>query len=100
MIIRGTTPTHTWILPFESSLVKEARVIYAQNNKPIITKQTADCSIGEDKISVTLTQEETFLLNCDYYAEVQLRVLTIDGGVYNTSVRVEGVGKCLDSEVL
>lgn len=100
MIIRGTTPTHTWELPFECSLVEATKVTYSQNGKEVITKRETDCVIGENKISVTLTQEDTFKLDSSYYVEVQLRVRTTDGGVYNTIARVLAVGKCLDEEVL
>lgn len=37
-MIRGTTPTHSFNLPVDAAIIKELRVIYAQNGEPVQTK--------------------------------------------------------------
>ena len=56
----GTTPTHTFTLPFEEELVADLRITYSQNKKTIFTKHKEDVEIDGNDINVTLTQEETF----------------------------------------
>lgn len=97
---RGTTPTHFFNLPFDTSLISCVRVIYAQHDQVVFVKSTADCIMEGDQIRVTLTQEDTLLLDCSALVQVQLRVLTTAGEALATDVILVGVGKCLDNEVL
>ena len=100
-MIRGTTPTHTFNIPFEASDIEAARIIYAQNDKEIFTKTVADCSLNGNSISVKLTQEETFLFNCNYPVQIQLRVKLKDiDEIRATDIMLVPVGKCLEEEVL
>lgn len=99
-MIRGTTPTHMFTLPFEVALVKEIRILYAQKEKVLFTKETADCVMEGNMVSVTLTQEDTFKFDCKNHIQIQLRVLTTDGQVLSTPIKYVDVGTCLDSEVI
>lgn len=100
-MIRGTTPTHTFTIPFAASDIEAARVIYAQNDKEIFIKTAADCSLNDKSICVKLTQEETFLFNCNYPVQIQLRVKLKDiDEVQSTDIMLVPVGKCLENEVL
>jgi hypothetical protein len=60
-IIRGTTPTHEFELPYPRALIEDVRVIYGQKGKALFTKTINDCVIEDNKISISLIQEETFL---------------------------------------
>lgn len=75
-IVRGTTPTLTFGLPFEASTIATGFVTVQQNNKTLIDKPLADCVCNDKDLSVTLTQKETLGLSCCYYAEVALVVKT------------------------
>lgn len=99
-MIKGTTPTHIFKIPFPASLVKEAMVIYAQGDIEVFHKDTYDCEIKNNEISVMLTQEETLLFNHRMPVQVQLRVLTTKGVAMASDVKVISVHKCLNSEVL
>lgn len=98
-MIRGTTPTHYFNLPFEASLVDKARVIYHQWGKEILRKETEDFKMEGNTISVSLTQEETFLFDCTPVI-LQLRVRTTSGEVMNTKMITVSSEDCLDCEVL
>lgn len=99
-MIRGTTPTHTFKLPFDASQVKEAMVIYAQNDVEVFHKDTFDCTLNGKEISTTLTQDETFMLSHHSNVQIQLRVLTVDDVALASNVQVVSVQKCLNDEVM
>ena len=99
-MIRGTTPTHTFNIPFDSSLVKECRVIYAQNNEVLFTKTTKDCVLANKSVKTTLSQEDTFKFDCTKCVQIQLRILTAEGEALASVIEQVGVAKCLSDEVL
>lgn len=78
-MIRGTTPTLKFTLPFNADRLVCAWITLAQNKKDIINKPMSDCSCGENIVTVTLTQEETLKLDCNCRTEIQIRVKTVDG---------------------
>lgn len=100
-MIRGTTPTHTFYLPFEVSFIKSGRVIYSQAGEVVFIKEIAECALEENTITIKLTQEETFKFDCKKgYVYIQVRLLTTgEDALASDLIRVE-VEKCLDSEVL
>lgn len=99
-MIRGTTPTHNYRIPFETSGLKEVRIIYSQNDEQILVKETADCNLDGNTISVTLTQEDTFKFDCQKCVQIQLRVSTAGGQVLASKIKHIDVEKCLDNEVM
>lgn len=99
-MIVGTTPTHHFDLPFEASKVAAARVIYTQLGKEILRKETTDFKKEGNRISVNLSQEDTFLFDCRASVKYQLRVRDTSGKVLNTKPRIISVEECLDCEVL
>ena len=99
-MIRGTTPIHTFRLPMETLVIKNAKIIYAQDDEVILTKELSCCEIGEKHIRVRLSQEETLLFDCRKAVQIQLRVLTLDGDALATKPIRVVVGKCFENEVL
>lgn len=96
----GTTPTHTWTLPFDASLVAEARAIYKQSGEEILRKETEHFAMDGQKLSVTLSQEETFRFDCRTPVKIQLRVRTTSGTVLKTVPLTKTPTECLDREVI
>ncbi len=99
-IMRGTTPTHEFVIPFNTDMIAALRISYAQDDKEIIVKREGECSLASKTVSVTLTQEETFKLDCKKQVEVQIRILTKGGEALENDIIYLGVGKCLNNEVL
>ena len=97
-MIRGTTPTHSFVLPFETSIVKSAKVIYAQSDAVILEK--ASCTMEGNTLSVRLTQEETLKFDCKKNVEIQLRILTEANDALTSDIITIDVARCLDEEVL
>lgn len=100
-MIRGTTPRHTFTIPFDTSLIKTGKVVYYQDGAVVLEKEIAHCSLDGNTITIKLTQEDTFAFNCSGgYVYIQIRLLTLEGdALASDEIRVE-VRRCLDSEVL
>lgn len=78
-MIRGTTPTLEFMLPFSTDMIAEAFVTLSQNKQIVIDKMLCDCICNENKLTVKLTQAETLELQCDCKTEIQIRCKTLDG---------------------
>lgn len=99
-MIRGTTPTHIFTVPFDTSIIKEVRVIYKQGNQKVLCKGNTDVEMDEQTISLKLTQEDTLKLKHGQNVKIQLRILTNDGEAMTSAIIVDSVQECLDDEVL
>ena len=98
----GTTPTHTFKIPYETILMKEIEITYAQqdSDKPKIRKTMKDCTLERKSIIVRLSQKDTFTLNHKLPVKMQIRCLTNEGEVFKSKVIVKTVDECLSDEVL
>lgn len=100
-MIKGTTPTHIFTLPFDvTENVKEVEIAYAQGNQTKVKKSIADCTMEGRNITTKLTQAETLLFKDGECIEVQIRVLTNAGEVLGSRVMRVHCEKCLTDEVL
>ena len=73
-MIRGTTPTLTFKLPFDCTSIDILNISFAQHNTVVLEKEYYDCEIKGNEISVTLTEYDTLKFDCSEHAEVQIRV--------------------------
>lgn len=96
----GTTPTHTFTIPFEKELVTDLRITYTQKKKKILTKYLKDVEIVGNDINITLTQEETFNFKEKEMVFVQLKIKTADDQVFNSDLILMRVEPALDNEVI
>ena len=99
-MIKGTTPLHTFSLPFGTETIKTVQITYAQNGVVMITKSNDDCDFGENTVSVKLTQEDTFKFIEGACVEIQIRVLTAGDDVLASRVMRVHCDKCLSKDVL
>lgn len=97
---RGTTPTHTFELPFSIDLIKEIEITYQQSGKIFLQKRKTDCNCNGNSASLTLTQEETFLFKNDLPVEIQIRVLDKDEKAFASPVYRIPCEECLSDDVL
>lgn len=97
---RGTTPTHTFTLPFEVSLISKLRINYAQNGVLVLVKTESDATLEGRTVSVQLSQEDTLAFKCTRGVDIQLDVLTMGGDLLKTKIMQTSVARCLNSEVL
>lgn len=99
-MFKGTTPTHTFEIPMDTSLIKEVKITYSQKDKEILVKRTGDCTIEAGIISTRLSQEDTFLFASNSFVTIQIRILTSGGDALACEPIIASVAKCLDDEVL
>ena len=100
-MIKGTTPTIHYDLPFESNRISTAEIVLEYvnaNKKVLIVKGLTDCSFGETSIEAVLTQEETLQLPAPSIAHVQLRVVTTDGTVMATEAKAVTIKRLLKDD--
>lgn len=97
---KGTTPIIEFTLPFSTDLVAKAKVIIKYKEDSKLTKYARAEDFDGNTIRVKLTQEETFLFDCNSYVKVLLRVLTTSGDPLVSDVYTEFIEECFDDEVL
>lgn len=99
-MIRGTTPTHIYELPFDTAQLVEVMVIYAHDDVEVFHKNLSDCKAEGEKLTVKLTQEETLSLSHLKNVQIQIRAKLVDGSVLASNVYTTSIGKCLNDEVM
>lgn len=99
-MIRGTTPTLEFSLPFDTSEIAEAFVTLSQNDIVILDKALNDCKCNARKLSVRLTQEETLKLSCDCKTDIQIRVRTKAGDALASNITKVNTDRILKDGVI
>ena len=97
---KGTNPPFTFRLPIDTKDLASAKVTFSQNGQIVLEKRLCDCTCVQNLLTVELSQEETFLFECDSVAEVQLRWIPVGGKPEISDVFTAYVSRCLDKEVL
>ena len=78
-MIRGTTPTLEFTLPFDCSLISCVYITFSQKKEALIEKTFDDCEKSESKLIVKLSQEDTLKLSESVSTEIQIRAKTHAG---------------------
>lgn len=99
-IRQGTTPTHTFTVPIDTSTLKTVHIAYAQNEQVLFVKRDNDVTLQGDKIITTLTQQDTLMLKPEEVVAIQVRVLTHAGDALTSDTIFKSVEECLEKEVL
>lgn len=97
---QGTTPTLTFTLPFETTGLAKCNIDFAQNGSVVLTKGIEDCTLSENSVAVSLTEEETLALNSKQLLEMQISVQKADNTIARSKPIVTKVGKALSGEAL
>jgi len=101
----GTTPTHSFKLPFDTSTLKAIQVIYKQGGMKMTklyknNKLPSGMSIDGAYVYVRLTEMETNAFSPDSLALCQIRVRTEEDNVIPSKIKQIKVYDSLDTEVL
>ena len=101
-MIRGTTPTLEFTLPFDTSLIEELYVTITQDGVTVLEKKLSDCSCSGSLVSLTLTQEDTLRLEQKLYPknEMQIRVRTTAGEALASDIMDIHIGRILKEGVI
>lgn len=99
-MIRGTTPTLEFTLPFDINMIAEAWVTLSQRDEVVMNKELKDCMCEDNKLIVKLTQAETLKLDCECNTEIQIRVRTKEGEALASDIITVGTDRILkDGEI-
>lgn len=99
-MIRGTTPTHYFTLPFDTGQVEKLIITYAQNGVVVLELTEENVAMDGQEIRYQLSQEDTLRFKSNVLAEVQVRVKTTDRNVLASNVMAISVSKILNEDVL
>jgi hypothetical protein len=99
-MIRGTTPTLEFVLPFDTKQLAEAYVTLAQNDEVVLDKRLSECQCSENKMTVRLSQEETLKLKCGCITGIQIRARTVDGEAIASDIIHEKTERILKDGVI
>lgn len=100
-MIRGTTPTLLFTLPFDVNMIQVCSIAFAQNNKLVLEKQLEDCNITDkNTLSLKLTQEDTLLFKDSILTEIQLRVKTDSNDAIASNIIKVSTDKILKDGVI
>ena len=72
-MIRGTTPTIKFTLPFQVDEIDTLSVAFAQNGVVILEKKKNDCVLDGNTITLTLSEADTLSLVWEQILEIQIR---------------------------
>lgn len=99
-IIRGTTPTLEFVLPFDTDNLADAYVTISQSGVQLVDKPLTACQCNGNKLTVTLTQEETLKLDCKCISEIQIRAKTAGGEAIASNIIQALTGRILKDGVI
>lgn len=99
-MIRGTTPTLEFTLPFAASALAEAYITLAQRGTVVVDKCLEDCKCDGNMLILRLTQEETLRLDSQYTTEIQIRVRTPAGEALASNIMRESTERILKEGVI
>jgi len=92
---RGTTPKLYFDLPFDTGILAEAFVTFAQNGRVVLDKALKDCMCSERTLMIHLSQADTLKFDCRCKAEIQLRARTMEGDALDSEIFIVNVGRIL-----
>ncbi len=99
-MIQGSTPLHTFVLPFNTDLIQAVRVTYEQKKKIVLSKETDEVAMEGNTIALRLSQEETLLFDSLVPARIQLHILTTGGDALPSKPKTLPVYVLLDKRVI
>lgn len=86
IIMQGTTPVFSFTLPFESAQVEKFFLTFRQGKETVVEKKLSDCTTEEYGLSVTLSQEDTFLFQSGSPVLMQVRLTDKAGAAFASPV--------------
>lgn len=101
---RVTTPTHTFTLPFDTSLCSAIQVTYEQGKVELVKEYNdntlpSGMTLDGDDVIILLSQEETKQFKLGK-VNVQLRVLTTNNEAFASKVFKLPVTDVLNEDIL
>ena len=107
MIVRGTTPYHSFILPLTSDKIDTLYITYLQNDEIVLDKQLGeqgveieDSNFESENASVEPLEEGVVDITPSSKVTIQIRVLDKDGEAYASDPITERIFGVLKDGVI
>lgn len=98
-MIRGTTPTLAFTLPFSAENIAELYITFTQCGKQVIEKSLDECIVESNVVKVKLTQTDTLAFSCRQ-ADIQIRAKFTNGEAVASEIIQMSVERVLkDGEI-
>ena len=97
---QGSTPLHTFVLPFETDIIQSVRISYEQKGKIVLEKDTEAVEKTTNALALTLTQEETLLFDALVPVRIQIHILTTGGAALASKPKTVPVYILLNKKVI
>ena len=78
-MIRGTTPTVRFTVPFDPSIAKKIWITFSQNKDEVFTIEKDQCTFEEHTVVAKLSQSQTLSLAANSLVQIQMRVSFSNG---------------------
>ena len=94
-MIRGTTPTLEFTLPFDTASIAELFVTFVQNSRVIAERSLEECEAEGRTVKVHFTQADTLSFAPGRQVEMQIRVKFDDGAAVASEIITTSVDRTL-----
>lgn len=85
VIVRGTTATHEFSVPYNADEIKTLHIAYGQNNKIILSRDKSSAQVSDRNITVSLSQQDTLGFMPEKNIKVEIKLLLNDGQVLSNA---------------
>lgn len=86
-MVKGSTPTFTITLPFDSSELSSLNASFAQDGRTVVTVGHERMYCDGKTVGFTLTEKESLTLVSGTVAELQLRAEALSGDVLISKIK-------------
>lgn len=99
-MIRGTTPTLEFTLPFDTADIAEGYITFTQRGQKVLERSVKDADKSENKLTLKLTQEETLELSATRDVKIQARIRMTNGDAVASEIITAPVREVLRDGVI
>lgn len=99
---RGTTPTLTFTTPYAADMIQSGYISFAQRGADVLDINLSDSAvtIGDESISVTLTQAQTLSFTTADKIHIQIRAVLVSGTAVASNIVMDSVNPVIkDGEI-
>lgn len=99
-MIRGTTPTLEFTLPFEVESLSTLYVTFKQLGRTVIERELKDCRYDGKVLYVDLTQNDTLSFTAGQQVDMQIRAKFTSGKAVASEIMTTSVQRVLKGGVV
>lgn len=94
-MIRGSTPSFSFVLPSDASCYSTIDIHFVQNGNTVLSVSKESLTLNGNEVSFTMSEADSLKFSDSVPAEIQLRLVSADGTVLVSEIRKIAVRKNL-----